>query len=166
MSKARKDAPSDSEARPKKSAPSGSNKKGVQNDSEAEDGGKSEKAKGKRRVQDESDIEAAKQPADKKSRRKAVEDEELSMKPRSRGTARAGSELTEAVKSKKARTIRAEIKPMPAEEDDDVADDDSTAPKRKKRKINIFPASQPTSFPWGDLPQVSTVIRSLLWDHG
>jgi len=31
--------------------------------------------------------------------------------------------------------------------------EDDVAPKKKKRKLNIFPTSQPTSFPWGELPQ-------------
>jgi hypothetical protein len=148
-----KNASSDNEDKQtKKAGSSGPNKRRGRDDSEIEEAGMSEKVKGKRKARDESDVEVVEQPADKKSRRKAATEVEVaSAKPRSRGAARAGSEISEVVKSKKAK--RAEPKAPLPDDDDSVVDDDS-APKKKKRKINIFPTAQPTSFPWGQLPQV------------
>jgi hypothetical protein len=113
----------------------------------------SEKAKGKRKARDEGDAEIIDQPTEKKTRRKAVVEEDAPMKPRSRGAGKSASVAVETKPKRAKPASRAESKPVPAA-DDDNADDDDSAPKKKKRKINIFPAAQPTSFPWGQLPQV------------
>jgi hypothetical protein len=154
--KGRKDASSDTEDKVTKTAgPSGGNIRGGRNDSKVEDAGKSEKAKGKRKARDESDIDVD-QPVEKKSRQKAVAEVEVhSAKPRSRGAGRSGNEIPEVAKPKRAKPAsRAEPKAPAHTEDEDIAVDDDSAPKKKKRKINIFPAAQPTSFPWGQLTQV------------
>jgi hypothetical protein len=138
-----------------KPGPSGANKKATQNDSEVEEVKMSERAKGKRKALDESAIGAVEPPAEKKGRRNAaVEVEAGPAKPRSRGAEKFGSEIAEVAKPKRTKPAsRAESKASAPTGDDDAADD--LVPKKKKRKINIFPTSQPTSFPWGELPQVS-----------
>jgi hypothetical protein len=156
--KGRKDAPSDNGKLMKKAGPSAANRRDGRDDSEIEEAGfKSEKARGKRKARVESDVDSVEHPAEKKSRQKAAVDVEVhSAKPRSRGAGRAGSEVSDGAKAKRAKpTSRAEPRASAPEDEDNVIDDDS-APKKKKRKINIFPAAQPTSFPWGQLPQVGS----------
>lgn len=41
----------------------------------------------------------------------------------------------------------------------DSEDERDSAPKKKKRKINLFPSAQPTSFNWGELSQVRVLLR-------
>lgn len=140
---------SDTEDKRTKAGPSGTRKQDL---SEAEEKTTSEKAKGKRKARDDDETEAAE--PEKKGRRKAAEDEATSAKPRSRGAAKVNSDEVDGSKPKKAKSAsRSEPKPAHVEDEDAVEDD--AAPKKKKRKINIFPPSQPTSFPWGQLPQVS-----------
>jgi hypothetical protein len=139
-----------------KPGPSGANKKATRNDSEVEEVKMSEKAKGKRKALDESAINAVEPQAEKKGRRNATAEVEAGpAKPRSRDAEKIGSEIVEIAKPKRTKPAsKAESKATAPTEDDDAADDD-LVPKKKKRKINIFPTSQPTSFPWGELPQVS-----------
>lgn len=58
-------------------------------------------------------------------------------------------------------------KPKLAQPDDDngaiVEGDVGAAPKKKKRKINLFPSSQPMTFDWESLPQANTVL--LVYSH-
>ena len=119
--------------------------------SEAEEKTKSEKAKGKRKARDDEEMEEAE--PEKKGKRKATERVARSVKPRSRGTAVTNSDATNASKPKEAKPA-SRSKSKPVEEEEDVVENDA-GPKKKRRKINIFPPSQPTSFPWSQLPQVS-----------
>lgn len=133
-----------------KAGPSDTNKRDIRNDSEAEEIGMSEKSKGKRKARDDSDVENKERRAEKNGRRKGAQAE---IAPRSRPV-EAGS------KPKKSDAgSRAGSKPASLPDDDDDAVDDDAAPKKKKRKINIFPTSQPTSFPWGELPQVGLTYQ-------
>lgn len=147
-----KDAPSDNDKLMKRAGPSVANRRDGWDDSEIEEVGfKSEKAKGKKKARDESDVDSVEYPAEKKSRQKAIVDVEVHpARPRSRGVGRAGSEVSDGAKAKRAKPR------APAPEDEDNVIDDDSAPRKKKRKINIFPAAQPTSFPWGQLPQVGS----------
>lgn len=113
----------------------------------------SEKAKGKRKTRDDSDTDVVDQPTEKKSRRRAVVEEGAPTKPSSRGAGKSANEVVEAKPKRAKPASRIGPKTAPVEDDDNAVDDES-APKKRKRKINIFPAAQPTSFPWSQLPQV------------
>jgi hypothetical protein len=163
--KGQKDAPTED----KQAGPSKANRGAQNNDSEVEEIEMSEKAKGKRKAREESDVEVVdSQPPEKKGRRKgkaAFEGEVVSAKPRSRGAGRAGSEAAEAAKHKRTKPASRADSKVPAtapEGDDSNMVEDDAAPKKKKRKINIFPTSQPTSFPWGELPQVGLSLILLV----
>lgn len=122
-----------------------------QDDSEAEEKTKSERAKGKRKARDDDETEEAE--PEKKGKRKATAHETAPVKPRSRGVAKTNGDAA-ASKPKKAKPASRLGSGLAEEEEDGIEND--AAPKKKKRKINIFPPSQPTSsFQWGQLPQVS-----------
>lgn len=151
----RKNAPSDDESVPAKKVVSSRPAK----ESRREDTGveeqpeKSEKAKGKRKAREPSDDEAEEERPTSKGRHKADSGRAVSAQavPRSRGSVRSASAAIEPSKAKRVKSASKQAPILP-EATDEVEDD--TIPKKKKRKINIFPPSQPTSFPWGQLPQV------------
>ncbi|KAF7986397.1 hypothetical protein HWV62_31111 [Athelia sp. TMB] len=147
----RKVAPSDDEsAVTKKTAPFRPTKESGRDDAEVQEASKSEKAKGKRKAREQSYSEED-EPQALKGRRKAdTGGISTQAKPRSRGAGRSASAAIEPSKVKRAKPASKQV--AVAEETEDA--DDDAVPKKKKRKINIFPPSQPTSFPWGQLPQV------------
>ena len=121
-----------------------------QDDSEAEEKTKSERAKSKRKARDDDEMEEAE--PEKKGKRKATAHETAPVKPRSRGVAKTNGDAAASKPGKAKPTSR--LGSGLAEEEGGIEND--AAPKKKKRKINIFPPSQPTSsFQWGQLPQVS-----------
>ncbi|KAI6039906.1 hypothetical protein EDC04DRAFT_1622182 [Pisolithus marmoratus] len=141
------------------------------------------KAKGKQRVVDvdaevDSDTSTTEQPLRRKKvtdivkdkgKRKNVKNElerdifgstlsEQSDAERSKPKSRPGPKKRpppETASETVSKPKKTKVKPAQHHEDaeDGVPDDADPVPRKKKRKINLFPASQPLTFDWDSLPQ-------------
>lgn len=127
----------------------------------------SSKAKGKRPVidldsEDDRDMPAAEQPLGKKrNATDKVKDKEKSERfdndrskpkskhgPKKRPPPESTSELVSKPKKTKPKSPQ-----YHEDEEDAVADNTDPVPRKKKRRINLFPASQPSTFDWDSFPQ-------------